>query len=88
MATVIVEFYGIARQRSEVATTTLEADTVGEVIRQVAAKFPGLTELMTADCQLSRHFVISLDGERFTSELHESLPDGTRLLLLSADAGG
>jgi sacsin len=34
------------------------------------------------------HYLLSLDGERFITDLGETLPNGTRLLLLSADAGG
>jgi hypothetical protein len=32
--------------------------------------------------------LLSLDGERFVTDLAEPLPPGARLLLLSADAGG
>ena len=49
---------------------------------------PGLAGLVRADGQLAPHYLVSVDGKQFVSDLQRSLRAGDRLLLLSADAGG
>jgi hypothetical protein len=43
---------------------------------------------VVADGRLAPVYLLSLNGERFLTDLDERLPAGARLLLLSADAGG
>ena len=85
---VTVELLGLARFRA--GRTELNADgrTVGDVLRSVIAQCPPLAGLLTETGSLSRHYVVSLDGERFVEDLAETVPDGCRLLILGADAGG
>ena len=87
MAEVTVEFYGVPRQRAGRAELTVDADTAAAALARVAAACPELGGLVT-DGRLAPLYLLSVDGERFVADLAEPLPAGTRLLLLSADAGG
>jgi molybdopterin converting factor small subunit len=82
MPRVEVEFYGIARSRAGVAGTAVDADTVRAALDAVVRTHPGLGDVT------GKHFLYSINGERFVTNLDEDLAGGTRLLLLSADAGG
>jgi hypothetical protein len=86
--TVIVEFYGIPRQRAGQAQLAVQAGTVREVLMAVERSCPGLAGLVGADGRLPPQYLISLDGQRFLTESSETLQPGGRLLLLTADAGG
>lgn len=85
---VVVEFYGIPRRRAGVAELAVEADSIAAVLSAVRARCPGLADLLTNSGRLSPHYLLSLDGTAFVGELTQPLPSGSRLLLLSADAGG
>jgi molybdopterin converting factor small subunit len=82
-----VEFFGIPRQRAGVAETSLVAADVAELLAEMETRFPRLAPLRE-EGRLSPHYVLSLDGLRFLTSLDERLTPGSRLLLLSADAGG
>lgn len=83
----IVEFYGLARAKSGVASCSLKAATAREALRHLGELYPSLGELLIRD-RLSPHYLLSVNGERFIVELDEPLANETRLLLLTADAGG
>jgi hypothetical protein len=85
---VIVEFYGIPRQRAGRAELTVRAGLVAEVLTAIKSACPGLADLTHVDGELSGHYLLSIDGKGFISDPREPLARGTRLLLLSADAGG
>jgi molybdopterin converting factor small subunit len=85
---VTVEFYGIPRQRAGRAELTVTAQTVGEVLAAIEVSCPGLTGLMQSDGSLATHYLLSLDGREFAANGRQSLRQGQRLLLLSADVGG
>lgn len=85
---VVVEFYGIPRQRAGMAELAVEADSISAVLIAVRTRCPGLADLLTNTGQLSSHYLLSLDGTAFVGELMRPLSSGSRLLLLSADAGG
>ena len=88
MAEVTVEFYGVPRRRAGRAHLTVDADTAAAALARVADACPDLAGLVTPDGRLAPLYLLSVDGERFVADLAEPLPAGTRLLLLSADAGG
>jgi hypothetical protein len=88
MANMTVEFYGIPRQRAGRAQLAVDADTAAAALAWVAVACPELGGLVSPDGRLARQYLLSVDGERFVADLAEPLPPGTRLLLLSADAGG
>ena len=85
---VIVEFFGIPRQRAGRAELAVPAGTVADVLAAVERACPGLAGLVRQDGGLPPHYLLSLGGERFVRDLHEPVPAGGHLLLLSADAGG
>lgn len=87
MPEVIIEFYGIPRERAGRAELTVQAATVGSALLEVERQCPGLRGLSHAG-RLAEHYRLSLDGKEFLTDFRQALADGTRLLLLSADAGG
>lgn len=86
--TLTVEFFGIPRQRAGCATTTVCAGTLAEVLSTLEKTYPGLHGLQRPDGGPAPHYLLSLDGDRFVSDPYQRLEPGSRLLLLSADAGG
>ena len=85
---VTIEFYGIPRQRAGRAELTVPAGTVTELLTSVERACPGLAGLRQMDGRLSPHYLLSIDGQQFVTDVHQALRPGERLLLLSADAGG
>jgi len=88
MTQVTVEFFGIPRQRAGCAEMTVEAVTVGDALAAIVAARPALDGLVQPDGRVSPHYLVSIDGLRFVRDLREEVPAGSRVLLLSADAGG
>lgn len=82
-----VEFLGIPRERAGVAEIELDARTLGQALATLAARFPALRELITAD-RLHSSIAANLNGDVFVTDPDTSLAANDRLLLLSADAGG
>lgn len=88
MQKVTVELFGLARHRAGCAEVIAEGHTVGDLLRAVANLCPGIGGFLNADGTLSRHYLVSVDGERFVGDPDEEFPAGSRLLILGADAGG
>ena len=65
----------------------LEAETLGQVLGQISARCPGLSELITSQ-GLHPSVVANLNGDEFVKSLDTKLAEDDRLLILSADAGG
>lgn len=84
----IVEFYGVPRHRAGRSELSVSAATLAEALAQVEQNCPGLKGLRRADGSLAPQYLISIDGGEFTRDLALPIAEGTRLLLLSADAGG
>lgn len=85
--TITVELYGMARARAGRAEMTVAARTAREALEAVGSHCTELAGLL-AGGRLAPHYLLSLNGERFVTDIDENLPSGARLLLLSADAGG
>jgi molybdopterin converting factor small subunit len=85
---VTVEFYGIPRRRARRAELSVPAATVAEALAAVTRACPELGDLVRGDGRLSPHFLISLNGREFVTDLGQALRPADRILLLSADAGG
>jgi molybdopterin converting factor small subunit len=85
---VTVEFFGIPRQRACRAELTLQAKTLGELLSAVERACPGLTGMVQPDGRLAPQYLLSVDGQKFATDLQRRLKPGERVLLLSADAGG
>jgi molybdopterin converting factor small subunit len=85
---ITVEFFGIPRQRAGCAEAVVAGETLADVLAALERGYPGLRGLRRADGGPAKHYLISLDGARFLSDPQQRLEPGSRLLLLSADAGG
>lgn len=83
-----VEFFGIPRQRAGVAATTAEGARLGDVLRELEQKFPGLAEDCLQQGRLQASCTANLDGTRFVTDPQTPLTGKQVLLILSADAGG
>jgi len=82
-----VEFLGIPRERAGIPEMELEAETLGQVLGQISARCPGLSELITSE-GLHPSVVANLNGDEFVKSLDTRFVEDDRLLILSADAGG
>lgn len=87
-APVTVEFLGTARFRAGRSELRARGGTVGELLRAVITECPKLAGLMADRGELSRQYLVSIDGERFVDDLFQTVPAGCRVLVLGADAGG
>lgn len=74
-----VEFFGVPRQRAGVAVLEMEAETLGQLLAKLEARFPAFTQPA---------FAANLNGERFVSDPATPLRREDCVLILSADAGG
>src|SRR5947209_8240604 len=81
-ATVTVELFGIPRQRAGQTELAASAGTLFEVLTDVQRQCPRLESVVGGI--IAPHFRISLNGERFLTDLGEPLPAGSRILILSA----
>ena len=83
-----VEFFGLARTRAGVEAVRVDAATLRDVLSELAVHFPTLDGLCFQDGQLSKSWLININGQQFTRELDTAVAEGDSLLLMSADAGG
>jgi molybdopterin converting factor small subunit len=82
-----VELLGIPRERAGVAELELEAETLGQLLMALAARFPSFDELIVAD-RLQSSCTANLNGDRFISDPSTRLGEDDSVLILSADVGG
>ena len=85
---VTIELFGIARSRAGVAEVEVEAATLKEALRALLETCPGLAPEVLTSNGPAPGYLLSLDGQEFLDDPGRALPDGARLLLLSAQAGG
>jgi len=85
---VIVELFGIPRARAGVARTTAVGDCLGDVLVDLAARYPALAQTCLEGRSLRAEFIANLSGRRFITAPETPLCDGETVLLLSLDAGG
>jgi molybdopterin converting factor small subunit len=82
-----VEFLGVSRERAGVAEIDVHADTLGRLLGTLAARMPGLAELIAVD-RLHPSLAANLNGDRFISDPETPLSNDDHVLILSADVGG
>ncbi len=85
---VTVEFFGIARSRAGVERTTAVGSCLGDVLADLAARFPDLAATCIDGRGLRPGFTANLGGDRFTTSPEVPLRDEDTILLMSLDAGG
>ncbi len=85
---VTVEFFGMSRHRAGRADLAAPAGHLTQLLRCVVQACPRLHDLCQADGRLSPHYLLSINGAPFVTDLCQEVQPGDHLLLLSADAGG
>ncbi len=85
---VAVELFGIPRARAGVAQTSATGNDLGDVLADLAARFPQLAQSCINGRTLRTGFIANLGADRFVTSPDTPLADGDTILLLSLDAGG
>ena len=85
---ITVEFFGIPRTRAGVAMTTADGQTLGEVLTNLASRYPEFAQSCVEQNRLQAGTVANIAGDRFITDPATPLADGTILLILGQDAGG
>jgi molybdopterin synthase sulfur carrier subunit len=85
---ITVELYGLPRLRAGRAELKVWANTLAELLSGVQLACPGLADLLDEDGRLASHYLLSIEGAAFISDKQQPIEPGTRVLILSADAGG
>lgn len=83
-----VELYGIPRHRAGIATIDVEADNLGEALRQVGRRLPQLNDVCLDDGRIRTGFLVNLNGRTFIGQPGTPLQEGDCVLILSSDVGG
>lgn len=84
---ITIEFFGIPRHRAGRSELAVEAATVAEALEAVQQQCPSLHGILKGK-RVAPHYRISINGQRFVTDLGEKLAEGDRVLILSADVGG
>ena len=85
---VAVELFGIARARAGVAQTTAVGCCLGDVLADLASRFPRLAETCISGRTLRPGFMANLSGRQFVTAQDTAISAGDTVLLLPVDAGG
>jgi len=85
---IAVELFGIPRARAGLAQTSARGKNLGDVLADLAKKFPPLAESCIDGRSLRPGYIVNLSAERFVTSPETPLRDGDTVLLLSLDAGG
>lgn len=85
---VVVELFGIPRERAGIARTTADGQCLGDVFAELASRYPALAESCINGRRLRPGFTANLGGDRFVTAPETALAAGDSILLLSVDAGG
>jgi molybdopterin converting factor small subunit len=85
---ITVELFGIARARAGIAKTTAAGSSLGDVLAELANRFPALQQTCIDGRALHTGFIANIGAERFVTAPETPLYDGDTVLLMSLDAGG
>ena len=85
---ITVELFGIPRARAGVDRTISTGNCLGDVLADLAGRFPGLAEACIEGKRLRPGFTANLGGQRFVTATETPLTAGDTVLILSLDAGG
>ena len=85
---ITVELFGIARSRAGIAQTTAVGNCLGDVLVDLAKRFPQLAESCIDGRRFRSGFAANLGGQRFVTSPETPVSDGDTVLILSVDAGG
>ena len=85
---ITIELFGIPRSRAGVERTTADGDSLGEILEELATRYPGLANSCIDGRRLRPGFTANLGGNRFATAPETPVRDGDTVLILSLDAGG
>jgi molybdopterin converting factor small subunit len=85
---IAVELFGIPRARAGIAQTSAVGTNLGDVLADLAHRFPSLGDTCIDGRSLRPGFVVNLSAERFVTSPETPLREGETVLLFSLDAGG
>jgi molybdopterin converting factor small subunit len=85
---VAVELFGIPRARAGLSQTSAVGSNLGDVLADLARKFPPLAETCIDGRSLRPGYIVNLSAERFVTAPDTPLCENDTVLLLSLDAGG
>jgi molybdopterin converting factor small subunit len=85
---VAVELFGIPRARAGLSRTSAAGSNLGDVLADLAKKFPPLAETCIDGRSLRPGYIVNLSAERFVTAPETPLCENDTVLLLSLDAGG
>jgi molybdopterin converting factor small subunit len=85
---VMVELFGVPRMLAGVSEASAAGNNLGDVLADLASRFPRLGEGCIEGRALRSGFIANLGARRFVSAPDTPLCDGDTVLLLSLDAGG
>ncbi len=92
MVEIHVEFYGVPRQRSGVARTTVSlatgSVTLSELLELLCHQFPQLLEDCVLDGRLAPGMIANLSGDQFITDSVRKIDSDETVLLMSSDCGG
>jgi molybdopterin converting factor small subunit len=83
-----VELFGIPRARAGVAQTWSSGHNLGDVLDDLASRFPQLAMTCIQGRRLKPGFTANLSGHRFVTDPETLLSEDDSVLILSLDAGG
>ncbi|MBI82172.1 MAG: hypothetical protein CMJ81_03160 [Planctomycetaceae bacterium] len=89
---VLVELFGIPRQRAGQAVVKLEvceeSTCLGNIVLQLTKLFPDLAEECFEGRRLQTGYIASIGGKTFVRSPDTKIRAGESLLVMSADSGG
>lgn len=88
---ILVEFFGIPRQRAGRASMEISLDepaTLGDALQSIANALPEFGRHCLSGDRLRENYIANLGGQRFVTDPAAEISNGDSLLILSADAGG
>jgi molybdopterin converting factor small subunit len=71
-----------------VAKASADGNNLGDVLFDLARKFPSLADTCIDGRTLRQGFIANLGAERFVTSPETPLQEGDTVLILSLDAGG
>ena len=83
-----VEFLGIPRERAGVSQVEIEAETLGQLLGVLVARFPTFGDLISDAGALHPSVAANLNGDEFVNRPETPLAVDDHVLILSADVGG
>ena len=69
-------------------TVTVEANTIGEVIDQLEAKFPGFAARLSEDGKMRANIAVAINGEITHRGLRQHLTEPSEVHFIPALSGG